>query len=249
MADTTQELGTPEGRRVVELLWDPPEPSTRGPRPKVTLDEVVDAAIALADAEGYEALSMRSLARKLGIGAMSLYTYVPGKTELFELMIDRAYAERSIPDRSWPWRQRYEHHAREALGMYRRHPWLVDSNLWRLPVGPHILDVSEDLLAIGQGAGLSLAVGARISQLLESYIYGIARGEVADEAQAARTGESVDDYWAARSSFWTTYFDTERYPTMFATWEGGFYDADLDPAADLQFSLDLILDSVERLIP
>ncbi|MDO5500113.1 MAG: TetR/AcrR family transcriptional regulator [Propionibacteriaceae bacterium] len=239
--------GTPEGRRVVELLWDPPEPAMRGPRPKVSLDQVVTTAMELADAEGYAGLSMRSLARRLGIGAMSLYTYVPGKTELFELMIDRAYAERSRPNRSWPWRRRYEQHASEALAMYRRHPWLVDSNLWRLPVGPHVLDISEDLLAIGRDAGLSLKVGARVSQLLESYIFAIARGEVADQAQAARTGESVDDYWAARSSFWTTYFDTQRYPTMLATWEGGFYDDD-DPAADLQFALGLILDSVERLI-
>lgn len=239
--------GTPEGRRIIELLWDPPAPATRGPRQKVSLAEVVAAAIALADDEGYEALSMRSLARRLGVGAMSLYTYVPGKAELFELMIDHAYAERVIPAAELPWRERYVAHAREALAMYRRHPWLVHSNLWRLPLGPHVLAISEDQLAIGRDAGLPLSAGARISELLESYIFGIARGELADSAQAARTGESADDFWAARASFWTTYFDNQRFPMLFATWESGAYEV-CDRDAELQFSLDLILDSVERLV-
>ncbi len=252
MADETDDgayEGTPEGRRIVDLLWGEQPAPTRGPRPKITLEEILAAAGELADADGWEALSMRGLARRLGVGAMSLYTYVPGRSELFELMIDRAYGERSRPEKSLPWRQRYEAHAREALAMYRRHPWLVHSNLWRLPPGPHVLDVSEDLLDVGRDAGLPLGVGARVSELLESYVFGIARGEIADQAQAARTGESADEYWAARASVWTTYFDPARYPRLFATWEAGFYDDDvLTQRLDVDFSLALILDSVERLV-
>ncbi len=240
--------GTPQGRRLVELLWDPPAPSSRGPSRRISLDELVEAAIALADASGFEALSMRSLARGLGVGAMTLYTYVPGKSELFELMIDRAYGERPLPASDLPWRRRYEEHAIAALAMYRRHPWLVHSNLWRLPPGPHVLDISEDLLAVGRAAGLATDVGARVSGLLESYVFGIARGEIADQAQAARTGESVDEYWGARGSVWTTYFDPERYPMLFATWQTGYYDEGAGEREELRFALDLILDSVERLV-
>lgn len=240
--------GTPIGRRIVELLWDAPPPAARGRRPKVSVTQVVDAAIALADEEGFEALSMRSLARRLGVGAMSLYTYVPGRDELFELMIDRAYGERTSSDPAQPWRARYVHHARQALAMYRSHPWLVHSNLWRLPPGPGCLGVSEDLLAVGRAAGLPTGTGARVSSLLESYIFGIARGEIADQAQAARSGQSSDEHWAARASVWTRYFDPQRFPMLLQTWESGHYDEHGDDEAELRFALDLILDSVERMV-
>lgn len=239
--------GTPEGRRVIDLLWSPPGPAGRGPRQKMTLDQVVEAAVGLADADGFEALSMRGLARHLGVGAMSLYTYVPGRDELFELMVDRAYGDRARPDVSLPWRERYAGHAREALAMYRRHPWLIHANLWRLPLGPNVLDVSEDQLAIGHVAGLPYARAVRVSSLLESTVFGLARGEVADRVEAARTGVSYDGYWEARSGFWTSHFDAQRFPMMFATWEAGAYDVEESPDDGLEFALGLLLDSVERL--
>ncbi len=243
-----QDWGTPEGRRVLALLWDPPGPGARGPRQKLSLDRIVEAAIALADADGFDALSMRGLAKHLEVGAMSLYTYVPGKAELFELMIDRAYRGRSLPDPGLGWRQRYEAHARSALGMYRQHPWLVHSNLWRLPIGPHVLDVSEDMLRVGADAGLDAELRVRVASLLESYIFGIARGEIADRSEVLRTGMSRDDYWEARSSFWGTYFDAARYPTTLATWERGGFDACTGADDDLALALGLILDSVQRMI-
>jgi AcrR family transcriptional regulator len=233
---------------MVGLLWNPPGPGTRGPRQRISLAQVVEGAMAVADADGFEALSMRGLARHLGVGAMSLYTYVPGRSELFELMIDRAYGERERPDPALGWRQRYETHAREGLRMYRRHPWLVHSNLWRLPLGPHVLDVNEDMLRIGADAGLGPHLRVRVASLLESYIFGIARGEIADRAEVLRTGVSRDDYWDARSGFWGTHFDPQRYPTMLATWEAGAFEESAGAEADLTFALDLILDSVERLV-
>ncbi len=243
----TPELGTEEGRRILALLWDPPAPAARGPRQKLTLREIVAEAIALADEHGSEALSMRALARRLGVGAMSLYTYVPGRAELFELMIDRAYGERTIPAADLPWRERYARHAKEGLAMYRRHPWLVDSNLWRLPLGPGVLDVSENLLQVASAAGLSLDLGLRVSSLLESYIFGMARREMSDRSEALRTGQSTDEFWEARANFWSTHFDLDRYPMMVRTWEAGVYELPASPDADLDFALGLILDSIERL--
>lgn len=247
--EVAAQLGSDAGRRVVELLWDPPEPAGRGPRQRLDLAQVITAAIDLADESGFEALSMRALARRLGVGAMSLYTYVPGRGELFELMIDRAYGEREIPSADLSWRQRYAGHARAALQMYRHHPWLVHSNLWRLPLGPRVMDISENLLAIGAAAGLSLELGVRVGSLLESYVFGMARGEIADRSEAVRTGETADEFWEARSSFWVTYFDAARYPMLFGTWQAGVYDQPDNPDNDLDFALDLILDSVERLLP
>ena len=66
----------------------------------------------------------------------------------------------------------------------------------------------------------------RVASLLESYIFGIARGEIADRTEVLRTGVSRDDYWEARAAFWNTYFDPQRYPAMLATWEAGGFEAE-----------------------
>ena len=75
----------------------PQQPPVRGPKPRISLTDVVAAGVAIADAEGMAALSMRKVANRLGVGAMSLYTYVPGRSELVELMIDRVYSEHALP--------------------------------------------------------------------------------------------------------------------------------------------------------
>lgn len=235
-------------QQVAALLWDPPAPSGRGPRPKLALDEVVTAAIRLADDHGFEALTMRAIARSLGVATMSLYTYLPGKAELFELMIDRAYGGRALPDRDLPWRARYEFHAREALAMYRRHPWTLRANLARLPVGPHVLDVSEDLLHVGQSAGLDAATRVRMEELIQAYVYGVASKEHADQEEVRRSGMSVDEFWASRAEFWDTYFDLQRYPTMVDNWESGVYDADADAEEETTFALTIVLDGLERFV-
>jgi AcrR family transcriptional regulator len=129
-------------------LWAPTQqPPVRGPKPRISLADVVAAGVAIADTEGMAALSMRKVASHLGVGAMSLYTYVPGRSELVELMIDRVYGEHAVPDPELPWQQRVEQWARETWRIYGAHPWLLDYNMARLPVGPHVLDVSEALYA------------------------------------------------------------------------------------------------------
>src|SRR5258706_15326925 len=80
--------------RSIALLWGVPGPVRRGPKPSRTVDEVVQAAIALADTEGLAAFSIRRVAEALGLSAMALYTYVPSKAELLDLMFDRVAAER-----------------------------------------------------------------------------------------------------------------------------------------------------------
>ena len=89
----------------------------------------------------------------------------------------------------------------------------------------------------------------RVASLLESYIFGIARGEIADRSEVLRTGMSRDDYWEARASFWGTYFDAARYPTTLATWEARRVRAPAPaPTTIWRFALELILDSVQRMI-
>ena len=244
--DEGAEWGTAEGRAMIRLLWDPPPPPTRGPRQKLTLDQVVTGAIEVADAHGVDELSMRKVAQHLGVGAMSLYTYVPGKDELFELMIDRAWAGRAMPDRELPWRAQVEFHAGEAWRMYQANPWLIRSNLWRMPMGPHVLDAQEDLYRAVALTGLPEGTVGRVAGLVESHVFGAARSAVTDTSLSARTGVGYDDYWESRSSFWGTYYSLERFPTMTRIWEKGGFDEEYSDEA-WEFGLRLLLDGVERL--
>lgn len=240
-----QEWGTPEGQAMIELLWDPPAPPRRGPQQKLSLERVVDAGMAVAG-RSVDELSMRKVAHELGVGTMSLYTYVPGRDELFELMIDRAWAGRGLPDRELPWRAQAEFHAHEAWRMYRAHPWLISSNLWRMPLGPNVLDVQEDLYRALALTGLDPATVVRSAGLVESHVFGAARATITDMSLAARTGVSQDDYYSARAGFWGTYFTAERFPTTNRLWYAGGFDDD-NPVANWEFGLELILDGVERM--
>ena len=238
--------GTPEGRRAVELLWDPPAPAPgRGPRPRTSLIEVVAAGVGIADTEGLEALSMRKVASRLGIGAMSLYTYVPGRSELIELMIDRVYAEHALPDPGLSWRARLEQWTRATWATYAAHPWLLDYNMARLPIGPHVLDVEESLYAALYTAGFRGAQNVAIANLIRWQLIGAARSTIGDAAEERHTGVSAEAYWESRASFWTTYFDADRFPTTAAVWADGGFD---DPAGwDFELMITRLLDGIEQL--
>jgi AcrR family transcriptional regulator len=240
-------LGTPEARRIIQLLWDPGESAgNRGPKPKVALAEVVDAGLAEADAEGLAALSVRRVAKRLGIGAMSLYTYVPGRSELVELMINRAYAELILPDPRADWRTQVEAHAAQSWELYRRHPWLLDYNVARLPLGPHVLDFEEALYAAIAASGLHRAEIAGFANLITWHLRGMARAFLADSEEERRTGVSAEAYWESRNSFWFTYFDWQRYPTMAAIWEAGGFD---DPEQhSFEAAMPRVLDAVALLV-
>lgn len=232
---------------MIRLLWDPPPPPTRGPKQRLTLDRVVEAGMAVAAQLGVDELSMRKVAQHLGVGAMSLYTYVPGRDELFELMVDRAYADRVMPDRTLPWRAQVESHAQQAWAMYQVHPWLVRANLWRMPLGPHVLDAQEDLYRAVALTGLPEKRVAQVAGMVESQVFGAARSAITDTSVSARTGVSQDDYWESRAGFWNTYYSQERFPTMTRIWETGGFDDEYSDAS-WEFGLGLFLDGVERLV-
>src|SRR4029079_10885076 len=100
--------------------------SGRGRRSVLTVAEIARAAIAVADGNGLSALSMRRLADDLGVTAMSLYTYVPGKAELRDGVLHAFSAETARPaDVAGGWRERLRLIARENWALYHRHPWML----------------------------------------------------------------------------------------------------------------------------
>ncbi|GAB3574384.1 TetR/AcrR family transcriptional regulator [Amycolatopsis endophytica] len=114
----TEYSASGDPKRSFELLWGLHEAPSRGPKARFTVEEVTRVAIRLADAAGLTAVSMRRVAEELGASTMSLYTYVPGKAELLDLMIDTVVGETARPDDvPGGWRGGLEHLARENAAL------------------------------------------------------------------------------------------------------------------------------------
>lgn len=227
--------------RRLALLWDPPAPSGRGRKPRFVLEDVVRAALRVVAREGLEALTMRRVAAELGVGTMTLYTYVPGRAELLDLMVDRVYAELRLPEPGSGWRDELARYAREHHRMYVRHPWVLQSNVWRTPLAPHVLDAQECGLRILLGAGLPARRVVQTLGMIDAAMQGLARAAAAEHAESTATGEDVQEYWESLSAFWVDYFDQDRYPTMLRVYLEGGFDAVSDP---LESALEWILDGV-----
>src|SRR5262249_813453 len=153
---TTEYSGAGDPRRSIELLWGLAAPARRGPRPKFTVAEIVSVAVALADAEGLAAVSMRRVAEQLGVTAMSLYTYVPSKAELLDLMVDAVRAE-AVGEAYAPdgWRARLAEVAKSNWELYRRHPWLLQVATSRPVLGPNVIAKYDFELRALEGAPVS----------------------------------------------------------------------------------------------
>lgn len=237
-----------EVRRRIAALWDSaPAQAARGRPAKVSREQVVDAAIALADTGGLAAASMRAVARELGVGAMTLYTHVGSQRELLDAMVDRAYADFQFAAGGLAWRDALEQHARGLWQLFRTHPWLADVNSWRLPLGPHVIDVEEAGFATLVDTGLSAKQVAEILSVVQNFVVGFARSVSAEEADARDQGVGYDDYWRSTAEFWEKYFDPARYPTMTRLWSAGAFDTAPGPYdVPLGGLLDTIALSVEK---
>ncbi|MBB3083116.1 TetR/AcrR family transcriptional regulator [Geodermatophilus sabuli] len=246
--------GTGDPARSMALLWrGAAEPGPRpGPRPGLDVDRIVSAAVRLADAEGLVALSMRRVAAELGVGAMTLYTHVPGKGELVDLMLDSALAEMYPDERSvvtGGWRARLEAVARANWDLFLRHPWALHVATGRPPLGPGLMRKYELELRAVDGLGLPEVQ----MDLLVTVVTGFVRGTVGgvqEKADAERvTGITEDQWWAATEPYVAQVFDAERYPTAarvgpVAGEELGAYD----PERSFEFGLVRLLDGIGVLV-
>jgi AcrR family transcriptional regulator len=254
---TTEYSGRGDPARSMALLWGTQKHPTRGPKPGLSVQRIVQAAIGVADAEGLQALSMRRVAAELGVGTMSLYTYVPGKAELLDVMLDTVLGEVARPDGvAGGWRAKLEAYAREHWAHYHRHPWVLGVSGARALLGPNETALFEASLHAVSGVGLSGREMIHVVTLVGEYVRGAAQRAV-EAAQAARhTGVTDEQWWAAREPILDRYFDASRYPTLvgldqegaFQPPEGGL-DYNLQNAVDsFEFGLERVLDGVEAFI-
>jgi AcrR family transcriptional regulator len=254
---TTEYSGRGDPARSMALLWGMQKSPTRGPKPGLSVERIVRAAIGVADAEGLAALSMRRVAAELGVGTMSLYTYVPGKAELLDVMLDTVLGEVAMPDAAaGEWRAKLEAYAREAWAHYHRHPWVLGVSGARALLGPNETALFESSLNAVSGVGLSGKEIVHVVTLVGEYVRAAA-GRAVEAAQAAqRTGVTDDQWWQEREPIFDQYFDASRYPTLvgleqagvFQPAEGGL-DYNVQNAMDsFEFGLPRVLDGIEAFV-
>ena len=186
-------------RRTMTLLWRSPVASHAGrpgPKASLSIDAIVDTAIALADEASDGSVSLRAVAGQLGCTPMALYTYVADRRELLDLMYDRVHAELPRPEGD-DWLARVGAWSAEILECYLRHPWVVEVSFARSVLGPNEQRALELLLEALAPAGL----GATDTATVVSALFGLARSAASTIADARRSAAVSDehDWWSART--------------------------------------------------
>ncbi|WP_031076655.1 TetR/AcrR family transcriptional regulator C-terminal domain-containing protein [Streptomyces sp. NRRL S-118] len=218
---------------------------------ELSQERIVRAAIEIADAEGLAALSMRGVAARLGVAAMSPYRYVSSKDDLIALMADTAYGEAvhpAVPPAGW--RARLEMGAEALWQVCRRHPWIAHIGpLGRPLVLPNLMAHGEWLLSALEGHGLDATTMFDVHLLIYSHVQGLAvHLERELQAQAA-TGLTDEEWMARQEASLRTIVASGRYPAVTRTLTGfpnGDYDLDLD--ALFRLGLRALLDGIAHIV-
>jgi AcrR family transcriptional regulator len=209
-------------------------------RTPLTRERVLQAAVALADREGVVSLSMRRLAKELGVEAMSLYHHVPGKQALLDGMVDLVFGEIELPAADGDWKAAMRRRAVSAREVLARHPWAISLMESRRTPGPANLRHHDAVLGCLRRAGFPVALTAHAYSILDAYIYGFALQEASlpfetPEETAEVAGEIFDAFVA------------EAYPHLTELAVEHVLQPGYDYGDEYQFGLELILDGLERL--
>jgi len=209
-------------------------------RPRLTRERVLDAAVAMADAQGLDRLTMRSLAGELGVEAMSLYHHVPGKDALLDGMVDLVYREIELPDTAAPWRESLCRRSVSVRATLGRHPWALPLMESRRTPGPATLAYHDANIACLRGAGFTPRQVAHAYAVLDAFVYGFVLQETTlpfdngEQAAEMVVAEPIGALMAA-------------YPNM--AWFAEHVVAEPGYSFEREFApgLELVLDGLEAL--
>jgi AcrR family transcriptional regulator len=248
MGDDISGKGDP--LKTLQLLWGKAPLPRRGPRARLALADIVSAAVGIADREGLSALTTRRVAVTLGISPMSVYTYVPGKDELLDLMLDGVLGEVK-PPRGKTWREKLADVARQNWDLALRHPWMPEVATHRPVLGPNVIAKYDVELAAVDGIGLDELEMDRVLTLVLDYVSGAVRGATRERLVKERTGMTDSEWWQKVEPFlnqvlsdWTT-----PYPvaSRVGPVTGEAYGAH-DPEGSFAFGLERVLDGLAVMI-
>jgi AcrR family transcriptional regulator len=211
-------------------------------RVALSRDRVLQGAVAVADAGGIAALTIRSLAAELGVKPMSVYHYVANKDEILDGIVDLVFSEFELPVAGGDWRQEMRRRAGSARQVLRRHPWATVLLQSRLNAGPATLRHHNAIIGALRGAGFTVEQTAHAFALIDSYLYGFAMSETALPIHGP---ESVADL----AEQMVQQFPVDEYPHLFEFTTQHIMQPGYDFGAEFDFGLDLILDALARSLP
>jgi AcrR family transcriptional regulator len=220
-----------------------PAEKTLTRRAPLNRERVLRAAVALADERGAEELTMRKLAKVLGVEAMSLYNHVASKTDLLDGMVDIVFGEIDPPAVTGDWKAELRKRAVSTRAALNRHRWAIGEMEGRTTHGPNNLRLHDAVLGCLRAAGFSVEMTVRAMSVQDAYIYGFAlqQSDMSSETPedfAAEAQRQMRDYAAALAD----------YPHLVEVVGGYVARAGYDYEAEFLFGLDVILDRLEQLL-
>lgn len=227
--------------RGLELLWGRAEPPSRGPKPGLSLGEIVRVAIELVGEEGLAALSMRRIAVRLGFKTMSLYRHVPGKLELLDVMYDTAIGDPPAREGGADWRTELACWARANFARQHQHNWLLEVVIRRPPIGPNQLRWLDWALQAVSGLGLPHREMLAIVMVLEHYVRGAAQIAIGMAQTEKHTPEAE---WApAYGRVLKQVVTAAAYPALAKVVASGTFER-IDDVDDFEYGLQCVLDGI-----
>lgn len=213
---------------------------------RLSKERVLNVAVALADREGIEAVTMRRIANELGAGAMSLYYHLPNKDALLDGMVDAVFSEIELPPAGVDWKAALRRRAISTREALRRHPWAVGRMEATRSPGPADLRLHDAVLGCLRGAGFSVEAAVQAYSVQDAYIYGFALQDRTlsfgtREEFAKRARKRVNEVEASMEDAARTYPHLAEVVAGHVATHG--YSAD----DAFEIGLDVILDGLDRL--
>jgi len=205
----------------------------------VTRERSLAAAVALADAHGIEALTMRRLALELGVEAMSLYHHVANKTDILDGMVEVVFAEIQLPVEGAEWRPAMRARAVSARAALMRHPWAIAIMNSRTAPGPATLRHHDAVIGCCRRAGYSVAESGHIFSLIDSYIYGFVLQEVALPFDETSNLDAIVEGMMMP-------FSPEEYPNLTEFTAEYILKPGYRYGDEFEYGLDIILDALQH---
>jgi AcrR family transcriptional regulator len=204
-------------------------------------ERLLNGAIAIADAEGNSALTMRSLAKKLGVKPMAIYHHVANKDEILDGIVDIVFAEIDLPLIDTDWRTAMRHRAVSARRVLAHHPWAIPLMESRANPGPNTLRHHDAVIGTLRRAGFSIEMTAHAYSLLDSYIYGFALQESVSLPFDKEAAPEVAERILSQSP-------TGTYPHLAELALEHVLQPGYDYGQEFEYGLELILDGLDHVL-
>ncbi|MFE9803223.1 TetR/AcrR family transcriptional regulator C-terminal domain-containing protein [Streptomyces goshikiensis] len=224
---------------VPSSVWTRPRPEPRRRAPGV--DQYVAAALAVADAEGLAAVSMRRVAGDLGSGTASLYRYITNRDELVDLMVDAAQGEDPLPESTGDWRADLGAVAHASRATLLRHPWLAGELTGRPALGPNSLRRSESALRAAVALTPDITLASQALGAVHAYVLGSVASQQALRRAEQRTGLSEEEWQRSVGPYISEVLAAGEHPMLARR---VLEAEELDPDVEFEFGLGCVLDGL-----